>query len=289
MKGSAVERRHLRRPGEAHPRCALAALALAGCSTRQIVSGERCAVYALAIQLASLSEVIEKHPDDPQAYNMRGSVLAEAGNAEAGARRFQQGDQPRCQLRAGLRQSRRCSTARAASWNWRWPTTTRRWHRRLLRARLSRARHRLSPARQQHAGARRLQQGDRAAAGQRAGLLQSRPALSGPASAPVRRRRFHHGHRACDAEGRAVRGARARAIWRSATPRPRRPISTRRCRCIRRTCRPGPAAGSPTSASAKGKAAGSYAKALNINEKYEPAAAGFARVGGKVGQTYQTF
>ncbi len=37
------------------------------------------------------------------------------------------------------------------------------------------------------------------------------------------------------------------------------------------------------------KAAGSYAKALNINEKYEPAKAGFARVGGKFGQTYQTF
>ena len=39
----------------------------------------------------------------------------------------------------------------------------------------------------------------------------------------------------------------------------------------------------------KEKAAGSYAKALNINEKYEPAQAGFARVGGQVGQTYQTF
>ena len=39
----------------------------------------------------------------------------------------------------------------------------------------------------------------------------------------------------------------------------------------------------------KEKAAGSYAKALNINEKYEPAKTGFSRVGGKVGQTYQTF
>ena len=39
----------------------------------------------------------------------------------------------------------------------------------------------------------------------------------------------------------------------------------------------------------KDKAAGSYAKALNINEKYEQARAGFARVGGKVGQSYQTF
>ena len=39
----------------------------------------------------------------------------------------------------------------------------------------------------------------------------------------------------------------------------------------------------------KEKAAGSYAKALNINNTYEPAKAGFARVGGKIGQSYQTF
>jgi tetratricopeptide (TPR) repeat protein len=39
----------------------------------------------------------------------------------------------------------------------------------------------------------------------------------------------------------------------------------------------------------KEKSAGSYAKALNINDKYEPARAGFARVGGKEGQSYQTF
>jgi Tfp pilus assembly protein PilF len=39
----------------------------------------------------------------------------------------------------------------------------------------------------------------------------------------------------------------------------------------------------------KEKAAGSYAKALNINDKYPPAQTGFARVGGRAGQTYQTF
>ena len=39
----------------------------------------------------------------------------------------------------------------------------------------------------------------------------------------------------------------------------------------------------------KDKAAGSYAKALNINDKYQPAKEGFTRVGGKVGQTYPTF
>ncbi len=39
----------------------------------------------------------------------------------------------------------------------------------------------------------------------------------------------------------------------------------------------------------KEKAAGSYAKALNINKEHDPAKKGFARVGGKTGQTYQTF
>jgi Tfp pilus assembly protein PilF len=39
----------------------------------------------------------------------------------------------------------------------------------------------------------------------------------------------------------------------------------------------------------KEKAAGSYARALNINREHEPAQKGFARVGGRPGQTYQTF
>ena len=39
----------------------------------------------------------------------------------------------------------------------------------------------------------------------------------------------------------------------------------------------------------KEKAAGSYARALNINKNHEPAKQGFARVGGRAGQTYQTF
>jgi Tfp pilus assembly protein PilF len=39
----------------------------------------------------------------------------------------------------------------------------------------------------------------------------------------------------------------------------------------------------------KEKAAGSYARALNIDRNHGPARQGFARVGGKVGQSYQTF
>ncbi len=39
----------------------------------------------------------------------------------------------------------------------------------------------------------------------------------------------------------------------------------------------------------KEHAAGSYARAMNIQQNYEPARAGFLRVGGKMGQAYQTF
>ena len=39
----------------------------------------------------------------------------------------------------------------------------------------------------------------------------------------------------------------------------------------------------------KQKAAGSYARAINIDENYQPARAGFARVGGQYGTAYQTF
>ncbi len=36
----------------------------------------------------------------------------------------------------------------------------------------------------------------------------------------------------------------------------------------------------------KDRAAGSYAKALELNKDFEPAKQGFARVGGQAGQTY---
>ncbi|MCC7348678.1 MAG: tetratricopeptide repeat protein [Variibacter sp.] len=39
----------------------------------------------------------------------------------------------------------------------------------------------------------------------------------------------------------------------------------------------------------KEKAAGSYARALNLRQNYEPAKQGFARVGGRTGQSYNTF
>src|ERR1700719_4820920 len=62
-----------------------AAFALAGCTTlgNPPAAENNDPAYATAApNLTSLSEVIEKHPNDPQAYNMRGSVFGEAGRNE---------------------------------------------------------------------------------------------------------------------------------------------------------------------------------------------------------------
>ena len=63
---------------------ALLASALAGCATlgNPPASDAGASEGMLATSqsnLTSLGEVIAKHPDDPQAYNMRGSVYGEAG------------------------------------------------------------------------------------------------------------------------------------------------------------------------------------------------------------------
>src|SRR5271163_1702661 len=66
---------------------AMALQALAGCATLSgpSASDNDTALYATSqSNLASLSEVIQKHPEDPQAYNMRGAVYGETGrNDEA--------------------------------------------------------------------------------------------------------------------------------------------------------------------------------------------------------------
>jgi len=62
-----------------------AVLALVGCATlgNPSASEKDDALYATSqYNLSSLSEVVEKHPDDPQAYNMRGSAYGEAGRNE---------------------------------------------------------------------------------------------------------------------------------------------------------------------------------------------------------------
>ena len=63
----------------------LGSLALAGCASFSSLSSSENDDTALTpsqSNLTSLSAVVEKHPDDPQAYNVRGSVLAEAGHPE---------------------------------------------------------------------------------------------------------------------------------------------------------------------------------------------------------------
>ena len=68
----------------------MAALALAACSTIGGGTGASApeaedAAYATSpANIASLTDVVARNPQDPQAYNMRGSVLGQAGrHAEA--------------------------------------------------------------------------------------------------------------------------------------------------------------------------------------------------------------
>ena len=63
----------------------VALFALAACATPGAPGGtaEDKPLYpGSQSNVASLSEVITAHPDDPQAYNMRGSVYGEAGRPE---------------------------------------------------------------------------------------------------------------------------------------------------------------------------------------------------------------
>src|SRR6202162_1291382 len=67
---------------------ALIAIALGGCSmTLGSLTGsseprEEPAQLAASSNIASLTETVRNNPRDPQAYNMRGSVLAQAGKTE---------------------------------------------------------------------------------------------------------------------------------------------------------------------------------------------------------------
>ncbi|HXW24985.1 MAG TPA: tetratricopeptide repeat protein, partial [Xanthobacteraceae bacterium] len=59
--------------------------ALAACSTvtKSTSTEEQDTAYAAApTNIASLSEVVQRNPADPQAYNMRGTVLGRAGRYE---------------------------------------------------------------------------------------------------------------------------------------------------------------------------------------------------------------
>ena len=66
---------------------ALVAIALCGCSINlgslsPPSEREEPARLTSSSNIASLTETIKNNPNDPQAYNMRGSVLAQAGKTE---------------------------------------------------------------------------------------------------------------------------------------------------------------------------------------------------------------
>ena len=56
--------------------------ALAACATPGGPGEDKPLYPGPQSNVASLSEVIAAHPDDPQAYNMRGSVYGESGRPE---------------------------------------------------------------------------------------------------------------------------------------------------------------------------------------------------------------
>ena len=226
------------------------ALALAGCATlgNPPAADNDTPLYTTSqSNLTSLSEVIEKHPDDPQAYNMRGSVYGEAGRNDQALADFNKAislDPNYAQAYANraliYRKTGKLDLALADD-NKALAIDANYAPAYLGRGIVYREQGRSSQALGDFNKAIALR------AGQCGGLLQSRPALSEPAPAPVRHRRFLD-----RASGLPTRRpspmSRARSvIWRSATTNRRRTISTRRCSSIRWICGPGPAAALPMS------------------------------------------
>src|SRR5215208_5805372 len=80
--------------GKAFALLVLAAL-LAGCSTTALTpsanavsESEEAQLAASPANIASLTEVVQRNPSDPQAYNMRGAVLGLAGRHEEALQDF---------------------------------------------------------------------------------------------------------------------------------------------------------------------------------------------------------
>ena len=94
--------------------------------------------------ISSLTDVIERRPNDPVAYNQRGIAYAKNGNYQRGDRRFLPRDQARSEIRRRLHQSRA----------------------------------RLSPDREGRTGARRFQQRDRRQPQLRARLSRTRQSVA---------------------------------------------------------------------------------------------------------------
>ena len=271
-------------------------ISLGGCGTIGGVSSvtpttetEDNQLAASPANIASLTGVVQNNPNDPQAYNMRGSVFGQAGRNDEALADFNKAisldpNYAQAYANRGLiyRKTGRLDLA-LADYNKALALDP------SYAVGLSRPRHRLSAEEAAVRGLQGFQQGDRDPARQCRGLLQPRPALSEPAPAPVRDRRFLDRDRAVAEPGRALYRPRPELHGgqrlQGGGGRPRR------CGVgsSRRTAGLDHARLRLRKLGDKEKAAGSYARALNINKDHEPAKQGFARVGGKLGQTYQTF
>ena len=154
--------------------------------------------------IASLTSVVQNNPNDPQAYNMRGSVFGQSGRNEEALADFNKAISldPNYAQAYGNRGSDPSQDRQARSGACRLQQGA---HARPeLRGGLSRPRHRVSAAQAAVRRVQGFQQGDLDPPRQRRGLLQPRPALPEPEAAPVRDRRFLDRHRPVAEPGRAL-------------------------------------------------------------------------------------
>jgi tetratricopeptide (TPR) repeat protein len=180
------------------------AIALAGCDTvsgggrgagiAELDTGEASAAKA-SVNIGSLSEVVNRNPNDPQAYNTRGAAYARIGRYSDAISDFAKAVQIDPNNAAALtnrglalRQSGR-NDAALADFN-RATTVNPNYAPRLYRPRQSAAR-----PEQQPAGARRSQRGDPPQPGIGRGLPCPRTGLPEGRPAPARCHRFRFGHR----------------------------------------------------------------------------------------------
>ena len=144
---------------------ALIAIALCGCSINlgslsPSAEREEPAQLTSSSNIASLTEAIKNNPNDPQAYNMRGSVLAQAGKTEEALADFNKAvsldpNYGQAFANRGLiyRKTKRLDQAMADYE----PRAGARWQ---LRARLARPRHGLQGTKAGRRSAGGFQQGD---------------------------------------------------------------------------------------------------------------------------------